>query len=300
MAALTPLTILHLSDTHLFGDDSRHYDVVDTEAALVRSLDQFSGISELDLLLLSGDLSDDGSPRSYLKLRSIVEPWAAERDARVIYAMGNHDLRAGFRQVLGDGHGHGAGLNAVEPAASSTGPVDAVSAVGPWRIVTLDSSVPGAGYGELDGQQLEWLKDVLATPADAGTVLVIHHPPIPALTTLLQALDLYNAEDLLAAVSGSDVRVILAGHYHHPLRQTIAGIPVIVTPAIANSVDILAPEGTERAVIGAGGTLVTVVGDDVHSSVLRSYGPDDGKELFSEDRETTARVARESRRVDTR
>jgi Icc protein len=304
VAALTSITILHLSDTHLFGDDSRHYGLVDTEAALSRALDQFSGVAKLDLLVLSGDLSDDGSPRSYQKLRTIVEPWAAERHAQVIYAMGNHDLRASFRQILGSGHGAGSGSgtgpNAVEPATSSSSPVDAVSTVGPWRIVTIDSSVPGAGYGELDSGQLGWLTEVLATPAEAGTVLVIHHPPVPAYTALLQALELYNPEDLLDAIRGSDVRVILSGHYHHPLRQTFASVPVIVTPGIANAADVLAPEGTERATIGSGGTLVTVTGDDVRSSVLRAYGPGDGKQLFHLDRETVAQFVREAGRVDTR
>ena len=306
MPAPTPLTILHLSDTHLFGDDSRHYGVVDTGAAFGHALDQFSEIAELDLLVLSGDLSDDGSPRSYRKLRAIVEPWAAQRRARVVYAMGNHDLRANFRLELGDGHGTApaaaeccTGPSALDPAASS-GPVDAVSTVGPWRIVTLDSSVPGAGYGELESRQLGWLAEVLATPAEAGTVLVIHHPPAPAYTPLLQALELYNPEDLLEVVQGSDVRVILSGHYHHPLRQTFAGIPVIVTPGIANTGDILAPEGTERATIGSGGTLVTVTADDVRSSVLRADGPDDGKQIFHLDREMVARFVREAGRVDTR
>lgn len=300
MAALTPLTILHLSDTHLFGDDARHYGVVDTEAALRRALEQFSDLAELDLLVLSGDLSDDGSPRSYQKLRSIVEPWAAERHAQPIYAMGNHDLRASFRQVLGSGHGTGGGPTAVDPAASSGSPVDAVSTVGPWRVVTIDSSVPGAGYGELDSGQLAWLSGVLATPADAGTVLVIHHPPAPAYTPLLQALELYNPDDLLEAMRGSDVRVILSGHYHHPLRQSFAGVPVIVTPGIANAADVLAPEGTERATIGSGGTLVAVTDDDVRSSVLRVYGPGDGQQLFHLDRETVAQFVREAGRVDTR
>jgi 3',5'-cyclic AMP phosphodiesterase CpdA len=305
--APTPITILHLSDTHLFGDDSRHYGVVDTGAAFGHTLDKFSEIARLDLVVLSGDLSDDGSPRSYRKLRELVEPWAAERRARVVYAMGNHDLRANFRLELGDGHGtaRAAGASAADgasalEAAASSGPVDAVSTLGPWRIVTLDSSVPGAGYGELEGRQLSWLAEVLATPAEAGTVLVMHHPPAPAYTPLLQALELYHPEDLVEVVRGSDIRVILSGHYHHPLRQDFAGIPVIVAPGIANTGDILAPAGTERATIGSGGTLVTVTAHDVRSSVLRADGPDDGKQIFHLDREMVAQFVREAGRVDTR
>jgi Icc protein len=291
--ASSPLSILHLSDTHLFGDDSLHYGRVDTFAALARTLEQISDIGTLDLLVVSGDLSDDGSPHAYERLRSALEPWAAARNAGVVYSMGNHDDRSAFRRVLGDGHG-----NYVD--ASLSGTVDAVSTVGPWRVVTLDTSVPGAGYGELDDRQLRWLADLLSNPAQAGTILIMHHPPVPASTALLQSLELYNPEDLLDIVRGSDVRVILSGHYHHAVVDSFAGVPVIVSPGIANSTDVLAPEGTERAVIGSGGTLVTVTGDAVRSLPVRSYGPHDGEQLFHLDSDTVAEFVREAGRVDTR
>src|SRR6185312_14709964 len=124
------------------------------------------------------------------------------------------------------------------------------------------------GYGELGSDQLDWLARVLATPAAAGTVLVLHHPPVPASTALLRALELYNPEDLVEIVRASDVRVILSGHYHHAVHDAFAGVPVVITPGVANTTDVLAPEGTERAVIGAGATLVTLSGGEVRSVPL--------------------------------
>ncbi|MCU1402400.1 MAG: metallophosphatase [Microbacteriaceae bacterium] len=290
----TPLRILHLSDTHLFGDASLHYGRVDTTAALHRVLAAFSEIRGLDLVVGSGDLSDDGSPDSYAALKAALEPWASARGARVVYAMGNHDQRAGFREILGDGH------DSSEPAAP-LGPIDGVSRLGRWRIVTLDSSVPGSGYGELDTGQLDWLATVLATPAEAGTILVMHHPPVPASTSLLQSLELHDPGRLAEIVRGSDVRLILAGHYHHGLVGTFAGVPVNVTTAIANTIDPLAPAGTERAVMGSGGTLVTIgvgerAGADIRFTPLRAYGPSDGTEVYSLDRDTVSRIAAEAGR----
>lgn len=293
MPAPSPLSILHLSDTHLFGDDSLHYGRVNTADALAHTLEQFSGIGTLDLVVVSGDLSDDGSPRSYERLRSALEPWAMARGARIVYSMGNHDDRTAFRRVLGDGHGN-------QSDAALIGNVDAVSTIGPWRVVTIDTSVPSAGYGELEGKQLRWLTEVLSSPSLAGTVLIMHHPPVPASTALLQALELYNPEDLLEIVRGSDVRVILSGHYHHGATDSFAGVPVIVSSGIANNTDVLAPEGTERAVVGSGGTLVTVTDDTVRSLPLRAYGPHDGEQLFHFDSDTVADFVREAGRVDTR
>jgi 3',5'-cyclic AMP phosphodiesterase CpdA len=302
MPAQTPLRILHLSDTHLFGDDSLHYGRVDTTAALHRTLDVFSEITQLDLVVGSGDLSDDGSPDSYAALKAALEPWAAARGARVVYAMGNHDQRAGFRQILGNGHAPipvgGSADGGLPPSpVDSLDPIDGVSQLGPWRIVTLDSSVPGAGYGELERAQLDWLSSVLATPAEAGTVLVMHHPPVPASTSLLQALELHDPRRLAEIVGGSDVRLILAGHYHHGLIATFAGVPVNVTTGIANTIDPLASAGTERAVMGSGGTLVSIGGvGDIRFTPLRAFGPADGTEVYHLDRDTVARIAAEAGR----
>lgn len=293
MPASSSLRVLHLSDTHLVGDDSLHYGRVDTLSSLSSALESFSALGQLDLVVASGDLSEDGSPRSYQRLRAAIEPWAAAHHAAVVYSMGNHDDRVSFRRVLGNGHG-------ATPEPSAQGPIDAVSEIGAWRVVTLDSSVPGAGYGELGAKQLEWLRSVLTTPAGSGTILIMHHPPVPASTALLQALELYNPEDLVDIVRGSDVRVILSGHYHHAVSDSFAGVPVIVTPAIANTTDVLVPEGTERAVVGAGGTLVTLNAGAVRAVSLRSFGPHDGEQLFHLDRATVEQFVREAGRVDTR
>jgi 3',5'-cyclic AMP phosphodiesterase CpdA len=72
-----PLRILHLSDTHLFGDDTRHYGVVDTTAALERVLARAADLERLDLVVCSGDLSDDGTPASYRLLRERVAAFRA-------------------------------------------------------------------------------------------------------------------------------------------------------------------------------------------------------------------------------
>ena len=67
------LRILHLSDSHLFGDGALHYGAVDTLAALRRVLARAEGLSALDAVVLSGDLSNDGSAQSYRLLRGLVE-----------------------------------------------------------------------------------------------------------------------------------------------------------------------------------------------------------------------------------
>lgn len=266
------LRILHISDTHLFSDGTLHYGVVDTAAALNRVLERAGALGALDVVVASGDLSDDGSVASYEALRDAVEPWAADRGAQVVYAMGNHDNAAGFEEVLG----------------TRQGTMD----LSGFRLLRLDTSVPHAGYGDLGDEQLGWLRSELATPAEHGTIVVAHHPPVPAETALLSALELEHPERLLEACAGGEVRAILSGHYHHALATSAWGMPVIVAPGIANTTDALAPAGRERATFGAGFAVVEVpeVGA-IRTVFVCAPGPDDGTEIFDLDETEVARIA---------
>lgn len=256
------MRILQLTDTHLYGDPaSRHYDRIDTAAALRAVLARVREMEGVDVVVHTGDASDDGSVASYRLLHELLDPFAASLGAPLVVTMGNHDVPAAYAEVAGPGD-HG----------------------GPWqdrlralprggRVIVLDSSVPGAGYGHLDPEQLEWLREVLAAPAASGapaggvsaggeadgpTVLAIHHPPLVGATPLLRGLDLDGLDALADVLAGSDVRAILSGHYHHPMTGSIAGIPVLVGPGITNVVDPLAAGGVERAGARSGAQLVEI------------------------------------------
>ena len=266
------LRILHLSDTHLYGDGTLHYGLVDTRAALARTLVRAGELDAVDVVVASGDLSDDGSPESYRILSGMLEPWAAERGAVVVYAMGNHDLLAGFEEVLGQ----------------RTRTLD----IKGFRIATVDSAVPGAGYGNLDEAQLDALRVALETPSRNGTIVVVHHPPVPAQTTLLQALELQNPAALLDVCATGDVRLILAGHYHHSLATEAEGIPLVVAPAVANTADVLAGPDTERAAVGSGFAYIELVGDEAPRAMfIAAPGPDDGSPVYELDRAAIERIA---------
>jgi Icc protein len=245
------MRILQLTDTHLYGDPaSRHYDRIDTAAALREVLARVRGLEGVDVVVHTGDASDDGSVESYRLLHEILDPLAAELGAPLVVTMGNHDVPSAYAEVAGPGD-HG-------------GPwQDRVHALpGGARVIVLDSSVPGAGYGHLDPEQLEWLRGVLAERADDGsagpTILAIHHPPLVGATPLLRGLDLDGLDALADVLAGSGVRAILSGHYHHQMTGSIAGIPVLVGPGITNIVDPLAAGGIERAGARSGAQLVEI------------------------------------------
>jgi 3',5'-cyclic AMP phosphodiesterase CpdA len=175
--------------------------------------------------------------------------------------MGNHDERAPFAKALFD--------------SDDAGCQDRVHEVDGLRIVALDTSVPGYHHGELLPEQLAWLADVLATPAEHGTLLAMHHPPLPLpMIRAAELIELHDQQALADVITGTDVRGILAGHLHLPTWSTFAGVPVSVTAASCYTID---PAPVDRFVSGVdagqGFTMVHAYDDRlVHTQVLLERG----------------------------
>jgi hypothetical protein len=74
------------------------------------------------------------------------------------------------------------------------------------------------------------------------------------------ALGLRNGPDLAATISGTDVRLMLCGHFHLQLFGMLSGLPVWVTPGVVTRIDLTATPGTERAVKGASASLIDLGG----------------------------------------
>lgn len=90
--------------------------------------------------------------------------------------------------------------------------------------------------------------------------MVVHHPPVAPFTPLHQGIGLINTQRLVEVLGNSDVRLVLSGHYHHALIDSIAGrdgrIAVVVAAGIINHNQVLAPPGHELAVAGSGAMLI--------------------------------------------
>lgn len=223
--------IAHISDTHFLGGGQPLYGSVNTDAHLLQALTQIenSGIRP-EAIVFTGDLADLGEPDAYARLRAIVEPVAARLGSTIIWVMGNHDERLQYSERLFD----------TEPTEN---PQDRVYDVNGLRIVSFDTTVPGYHHGDVTDQQLEWLSGILADPAPHGTLLALHHPPIP--TPLLEAmgmLELQDQERFADVIRGTDVRAILAGHLHYSTHSTFAGVPVSVAAATCYTLNLTAKD----------------------------------------------------------
>ena len=249
--------VAHLSDPHLLAAGARQYGVIDTEAGLRLALARLSRLELVpQALVFTGDLADKAEPAAYARLREIVEPAAAAMGAQVVWVMGNHDERSAYSHGL-----FGAASDATQ---------DRVYDVAGLRIVSVDTSVPGYHHGELTDAQLGWLADELGTPAPHGTVLALHHPPIPIpMMRAAEVIELYDQQRLADVLTGTDVRCILGGHFHYSTYSTFAGIPVSVASATCYTSD---PAPLARFVSGVDGhqamTMVHVYDDRIVHTIV--------------------------------
>jgi len=250
--------IAHVSDTHLLGGGKLLYGSVPSDERLEAAMAQLENSDvRPEAIVFTGDLADLGEPEAYERVKAIVEPAAARLGAQVIWVMGNHDERPEYSSLLfGE-----------EP---STEPQDRVYDVNGLRIISLDTTVIGYHHGEISDAQLAWLADVLATPAPHGTLLALHHPPIPTpLVWAMQMLELHGQDKLAEVVRGTDIRAILGGHLHFSTHSTFAGIPVSVaaatcyTLALTQHDRLLSGVDSDQAI-----NLVHVYGETVVHSIV--------------------------------
>jgi len=192
--------VIHITDIHMTAPPN-----------LVVGLDPKSRFDDLvekintdhadaALCVISGDLTDQGDPSSYERLKASLD------QLRLPYALtlGNHDNRKAFLQSAVRSHSD------VEGFALET--VD----LGDARIVlldTLDDARPDTG--RLCQRRLDWFDSALGEAGDQPVVLFMHHPPRSIGTACFDAMMLNDPEPFWRIVKQhQNLRHIAFGHTH--------------------------------------------------------------------------------------
>lgn len=120
-----PVHVVQLTDAHLFADSAGSMLGLNTRDSLRHVVAQVRREQPLvDLLLCTGDLSQDASVASYEAFRELTAPFAVPTR----WLPGNHDEARVMAQVAPE-------------------LVQAVTDIGAWRIVMLNTAVPGRRMG---------------------------------------------------------------------------------------------------------------------------------------------------------
>lgn len=107
-----------------------------------------------------------------------------------------------------------------------------VMALGNWRIVMLDSSVPGEVYGQLAASELDFLEHYLNSHGDCHIAIALHHQPVAIGSAWMDAYLLRNAEAFFALVGAyPQVKWVTWGHVHQEFASRKGDIALFATPS---------------------------------------------------------------------
>jgi Icc protein len=110
--------------------------------------------------------------------------------------------------------------------------------LGGWRLIGLDSHIPGEVAGRIDPDQFDWLRAELAGHSSQPTALFLHHPPIEIGSLWMDAIRLQNGAALADLVTQSlQVRFVSCGHLHYEYQSSIGHASFFTTPATSVQFD---------------------------------------------------------------
>lgn len=197
------MLIAQLSDIHVGGGRYR-------QELLRRSIEEVNA-AEPDLVVIAGDLTDDGYADEYAAAR---EELAEVACPRIVMVPGNHDARnVGYLRF-----------------EDTFGPRDSrqrttIAGID-IALVAVDSSKPDLNEGEIGREHYPWIEEGFAEDADLR-IFVCHHHLMPIPWTGRESNQVLDAGDVLSILRHCGVDLVLSGHRHVPWVWPVAGMLLV-------------------------------------------------------------------------
>lgn len=207
--------IVQITDPHLFKDTNGELLGINTQASFSQVLSEIQQQQyDYDLVLATGDLVQDNSDEGYLRFRQEVKTL---NNKMVFWIPGNHDFQPKMFEILKE---------------------DSVSAKkhillgDKWQILLLDSQVQGVPHGQLEAEELDWLKLKLQEYPERYSLIVLHHHLLSTGSAWLDQHNLRNANELAEVLAPfKNVKALLYGHIHQQVDSEWLGYQVMATPS---------------------------------------------------------------------
>ncbi len=209
----TSTLIAQVTDCHLPADSQQNYRGINPYNNLRVLLQKVKELKP-DLLLASGDLSEDGSRDSYVALQRLFKPLGIS----VLALPGNHDDAELLAETF-----PGSPVDGVE-----------VSEHGPWQIIRLNSCIPGKPEGRLSEMALAELENLLMNHTQRPRLIAVHHQPITVGSPWIDQYRLFEPEAFLQLIDQHpDVKAVVWGHIHQVFEADRNGTTMLGGPSSA-------------------------------------------------------------------
>ena len=212
-SSASDISLIQITDTHLFADPKQEMYGVPTARSLSDVVRLVRKEEEaLDLVLATGDLSQDESEGSY----RVLEEELARLERPVYCIPGNHDVVPTLRKAV---------------RTDWIAPVGRVLK-GNWQILLLNSVVAGKVGGRLAEDELRRVDEQIREEPDLHCLIALHHHPVPIGAPWMDSIMLENGEALVSKLAGyRQVKAVVFGHIHQEFRSDVAGLPFFGAPS---------------------------------------------------------------------
>ncbi|MGR9115243.1 MAG: 3',5'-cyclic-AMP phosphodiesterase [Gammaproteobacteria bacterium] len=213
MNQATTLSILQISDLHIMPNAGEKMLGIDTEFYFHSVMQHAHSRRErYDLILVSGDLTQEPCASSYQRIRDRLEAYRTE----CICLPGNHDDGMLMRKIMTSGN-----ISCNKQRLFDH-----------WQLLCLNSQIPGQPGGHIDDNELEFLEAKLAGRPDRFALVAVHHHFLPTGSEWLDTMIIDNSPKLLDTLRRyPQIRAVTTGHIHQEMDITIDSFRVLATPS---------------------------------------------------------------------
>ncbi|GLS24877.1 3',5'-cyclic-AMP phosphodiesterase [Marinibactrum halimedae] len=200
--------VIQITDPHLGREHGDELLGLNTDESLS---DVLLALVDGDLVVASGDISNDGSAESY---RRFVDTVTTQIHCPLVCLPGNHDDDEVMQRVMG-------------PAV-----MNRMIIMGKWILIMLNSRVPGFEHGDLTDSELQFLDSILSKHPNYHAMVFLHHQPVPVGSAWIDQYVVRRAEEFFQVIDKhSNVRIISWGHVHQDFHQVRNGVDLYASPS---------------------------------------------------------------------
>lgn len=197
--------IVQISDTHLFGDTNKELNGANSYLNLSKVLSYIQAeLEKVDLIICTGDLSQDCTPDSYKHLANLLNV----TDINYHLIPGNHDDVDMINKVF--------------DFTWLKNNVDYSFDLENWFFYFIDSSEYPKEGGYVTPDQLSNFSNALKNNQNKSTVVFLHHHPLKINSSWMDKMLLNSSNEFNEIIeNNSQVKAVLFGHIHQVFEKVL-------------------------------------------------------------------------------
>lgn len=220
------LMIAHITDFHVGRVIETDRGPVDLHDRMLQAVAHLKRLDpQPDLVMLTGDLSNHGREKDYLRVREALR----ELEMPIYIVPGNHDRRQALREIFPD-HRYFPNQGKFLHYTLEDYPL---------RIIALDTLSPGEHTGRLCEARLAWVDARLQEAPHRPTAIFMHHPPFKTGMPYPDRLWCENGPAFGEIVARHpQIEAVICGHVHRDVVVGWQGTTAYITTSACFSYNL--------------------------------------------------------------